>query len=99
MINSNKELKILLKMLKEFNVTSFKQGSLEIFRSITVYEDKPDRLYYGTNAYPNLTVSNVKSIGNDEEEAKEIIEDLEDDNLLINDPEEYERKQREDVRK
>ena len=95
MINSNRELKAILKSLTQYKVISFEKADLRIYFHPAIDNSKPHSIYYRGDSNEKMT--EVIPSSKESDEAETIMKDLEDENLLINDPEEYERKQRENV--
>ena len=81
-----KKLSAILKMLEKNNITLFKMGELEIHRVI-VEKQEINKVTYerGTESKKEI------------DEALYELQEIDDENLLITDPEEYERRQLNDV--
>ena len=85
---NNKKLSALLKILEKNKVTLFRYGEIEIHRE-NVDNDVDSNVPYVQVA--------KKQTEAEMQEAIDELNDLEDENLMITDPEEYERRLREDV--
>jgi hypothetical protein len=81
-----KKLSSILKMLEKNNITLFKMGELEIHRVI-VEKQEMNKVTY------ERATESTKEI----DEALYELQEIDDENLLITDPEEYERRQLNDV--
>lgn len=85
---NTRKLAAIFGMIKRNNITLFKLGELEIHREI-VDNDIENSVAYVREP----TGTTDKEI----QEAIDELQDIEDDNLMISDPEEYERRLREGV--